>query len=98
MIAVLAKAEQADLPAILLRLFSALVQDGVANLDGEPKACSDIVANDLMDSFWVLVEQEMGYRDGCADAAGFPVPDPGDGFFANRPRCLSGAVVAFHHQ
>ena len=38
MIAVLAKAEQADLPAILLRLFSALVQDGVANLDGEPKA------------------------------------------------------------
>ena len=63
MIAVLAKAEQPDLPGILLRLFSGLLQDGAANLDAEPKAWSDIVANDLMDSFWGLVEQEMGYRD-----------------------------------
>lgn len=63
MIAVLAKTEQPDLPGILLRLFSALSQDGVANLDADSKAWSDIVANDLMDSFWALVEQEMGYRD-----------------------------------
>jgi hypothetical protein len=63
MIAVLARAEQPDLSGILLRLFSALVQDDVANLDAEPKVWSDIVANVLMDSFWVLVEQEMGYRD-----------------------------------
>ena len=63
MIAVLARAEQPDLSGILLRLFSALVQDGVANLDAEPKAWSDIAANDLEDSFWVLVEQEMDYRD-----------------------------------
>lgn len=63
MIAVLAKAEQPDLSGVLLRLFSALVQDGVANPDAEPKAWSDIVANDLTDSFWTLVEQEMGYRD-----------------------------------
>lgn len=63
MIAVLAKAEQPDLPGILLRLFSGVLQDGVANLDAEPKAWSDIVANDLMDSFWGLVEQEIGYRD-----------------------------------
>jgi uncharacterized protein (TIGR02687 family) len=63
MIAVLARAEQPDLSGILLRLFSALAQDGVANLDADPKAWSDIVANDLVDSFWVLVEQEMGYRD-----------------------------------
>jgi len=63
MIAVLAKAEQPDLPGILLRLFSGLLQDGAANLDAEPKAWSDIVANDLIDSFWGLIEQEMGYRD-----------------------------------
>ena len=63
MIAVLAKTEQPDLSGILLRLFSALMQDGVANLDADPKAWSDIVANDLMNSFWALVEQEMGYRD-----------------------------------
>ena len=63
MIAVLAKAEQPDLPGILLRLFSGILQDGAANLDAEPKAWSDIVANDLVASFWALVEQEMGYRD-----------------------------------
>lgn len=71
MIAVLAKTEQPDLPGILLRLFSALVQDGVANLDAEPKAWSDIVANDLMDSFWVLVEQEMGYSDASPNLRDF---------------------------
>lgn len=63
MIAVLAKTDQPDLSGILLRLFSALMQDGAANLDADPKAWSDIVANDLVDSFWALVEQEMGYRD-----------------------------------
>jgi uncharacterized protein (TIGR02687 family) len=63
MIAVAAKAEQPDLPSILLRLFSGFLQDGVAHLDAEPNAVSDIVANDLMESFWALVEQEMGYRD-----------------------------------
>jgi uncharacterized protein (TIGR02687 family) len=63
MIAVLVKSDQPDLAGILLRLFSALVQEGIPNLDADPKAWSDIVANDLKDSFWALFEQEMGYRD-----------------------------------
>lgn len=61
MIAVLVKAEQADLSAILLRLFAGLMPDGVPNLDEESKAWSDIVANELEEAFWALVSREIGY-------------------------------------
>lgn len=61
MVAVLVKAEQADLSAILLRLFSGLMPDGVPNLDEESKAWGDVVANELGDTFWALVGREMGY-------------------------------------
>jgi uncharacterized protein (TIGR02687 family) len=62
MVAVLVKADQADLSAILLRLFAGLMPDGVPNLDEESKAWSDVVANELEDGFWALVAREMGYQ------------------------------------
>lgn len=62
MIAVLVKADQADLSAILLRLFSGLMPEGVPNLDEESKAWSDVVANELDGAFWDLVGREMGYQ------------------------------------
>ncbi|GAB1392978.1 BREX-1 system phosphatase PglZ type A [Rhodocyclaceae bacterium] len=63
MIAVLVKADPPDFSTILLRLFSAMVQDGVAELDSPTKLWSDIAANDLETAFWTLVEHETGYRD-----------------------------------
>lgn len=62
MIAVLVKADQPDLPTILLRLFSGLLSDGVPLLDAESKAWSDIVANDLEAAFWNLLARELGYQ------------------------------------
>ncbi|MFM2006760.1 MAG: hypothetical protein RLZZ09_2415, partial [Pseudomonadota bacterium] len=43
MIAVLVKAEPADLSAILLRLYAGLVADGVASLDAVPPAWSKVI-------------------------------------------------------
>lgn len=63
MIAVLVKADPPDFSTILLRLFSAMVQDGVAELDSPTKLWSDLAANDLETAFWTLVERETGYRD-----------------------------------
>jgi len=63
MIGVLVKADQPELPAILLRLFPALLQDGEANLDAVSKLWADVVANDLEEAFWSLVVRETGYRD-----------------------------------
>ena len=63
MIAVLARADQPELTAVLLRVYSSLVTDGAAAFDTKPKIWSDIVANDLEAPFWALVDQEMGYRD-----------------------------------
>ncbi|MBD5804523.1 PglZ domain protein [Azoarcus sp. Aa7] len=62
MIAVLVKADQPDLSAILLRLFAGLLPDGVPDLDTESKAWSDIVANELEDALWALVARDMGYQ------------------------------------
>jgi hypothetical protein len=63
MLAVLVKADPPDFGAILLRLFSAMVQDGVVELDTSSKLWSDIVSNDLEAAFWNLIEHETGYRD-----------------------------------
>lgn len=63
MIGVLVKADQPELPAILLRLFPALLLDGVANLDAVSKLWADVVTNDLEEAFWLLVARETGYSD-----------------------------------
>lgn len=64
MIAVLVKADPPDFGAILLRLFSAMVQDCAVNLDAPGKLWNDILANDLEAAFWSLIDRETGYRDG----------------------------------
>lgn len=62
MVAVLVRADQADLSAILVRLFAGLMPEEGANLDAESKSWADVVANELEDAFWAMVAQETGYQ------------------------------------
>ncbi|MEI7844088.1 MAG: BREX-1 system phosphatase PglZ type A, partial [Gallionellaceae bacterium] len=61
MLAVLARADQPDLPSMLLRLFSALVANGEADLDAVSKQWQDIQNNELESAFWEKVNIEFGY-------------------------------------
>lgn len=63
MVAVLARADQPELSAVLLRLFGALIEDGVAQLDATSKVWQDIVANELEPAFWTLVADGVGYQE-----------------------------------
>ena len=63
MLAVLTRADQAELFAILQRLYGAVVLDGVADLSAQPKAWQEIAANDLIPAFWELVQLQLGYVD-----------------------------------
>jgi uncharacterized protein (TIGR02687 family) len=63
MLAVLARAETPEPAAILLKVFSALADDGSVSLDGSPKPAQDMVANELDLAFWALMEREFGYKD-----------------------------------
>ena len=63
MLAVLTRADQPELFAMLQRLYGAMVVDGVADLAAHPKAWQDIAANDLTPAFWELVQVQLGYTD-----------------------------------
>lgn len=63
MLAVLTRADQPELFAMLQRLYGAMVVDGVADLSAQPKAWQDIAANDLTPAFWELVQVQLGYAD-----------------------------------
>ena len=63
MLAVLTRADQPELFAVLQRLYAAMVDDGVADLSAQPKAWQDIAANDLTPAFWELVQTQLGYLD-----------------------------------
>lgn len=63
MLAVLTRADQPELFAMLLRLYGAFLTDGVADLSATPKAWQDIAANDLAPSFWAMVQAQLGYAD-----------------------------------
>lgn len=63
MLAVLTRADQPELFAMLQRLYGAVVMDGVADLSAQPKAWQDIAANDLTPAFWELVQVQLGYAD-----------------------------------
>lgn len=63
MLAVLARADQPDLFAILFRLFGALVIEGEVDLNAQSKGWQDIVSNELAQPFWELVRKEMGYDE-----------------------------------
>lgn len=63
MLAVLTRADQPELFAILQRLYGAVVVEGVADLAAEPKAWQDIAANDLTPAFWELVQLQLGYLE-----------------------------------
>lgn len=61
MLSVLARADQPELSAILLRLFSALIVSGDADLNAVSKQWQDIQSNELAPAFWAKVEKEFGY-------------------------------------
>lgn len=61
MLAVLTRSDQAELFAVLHRLYAAMVSDGVADLEVQPRAWQDIVANDLEPAFWDLAQGQLGY-------------------------------------
>lgn len=63
MLAVLTRADQPDLFAMLQKLYAGMVVDGVADLNAQPKAWQDIAANDLLPAFWALVQAQLGYQD-----------------------------------
>jgi len=63
MLAVLTRADQPELFAMLQRLYGAVVVEGVADLSAEPKAWQEIAANDLTPAFWELVRAQLGYTD-----------------------------------
>lgn len=63
MLAVLTRADQPELFAMLQRLYAAFVVEGVADLSAQPKAWQDISANDLTPSFWAMVQAQLGYAD-----------------------------------
>jgi uncharacterized protein (TIGR02687 family) len=63
MLAVLTRADQPELFAMLQRLYGAVVVEGVADLSAQPKAWQDIAANDLTPAFWELVQVQLGYTD-----------------------------------
>lgn len=63
MLAVLTRADQPELFAILQRLYGAVVVDGVADLSAQPKAWQDVAANDLTPAFWDLVQLQLGYLE-----------------------------------
>jgi uncharacterized protein (TIGR02687 family) len=63
MLAVLVRADQPELFAVLQRLYAAVVVDGVADLAAQSKAWQDIAANDLTPAFWELVQMQLGYSD-----------------------------------
>lgn len=61
MIAAVARAETADLAAILLKAFAALVAEG-NDLGGRPKMLDELASFDLEPAFWAMVERELGYH------------------------------------
>lgn len=63
MLGVLTRADQPVLFSILLRLFSGLVVEGVADLDYASKPWQEIVSNDLEPAFWSVIKQELGYSE-----------------------------------
>lgn len=63
MLAVLTRADQPELFAMLQKLYAGMVVDGAADLNAQPKAWQDIAANDLLPAFWALVQAQLGYQD-----------------------------------
>ena len=63
MLAVLTRADQPELFAMLQRLYGAMVVDESAELNAVPKAWQEIAANDLTPAFWALVQLQLGYAD-----------------------------------
>lgn len=62
MLAVLIRAEQPDFMTLLLRLFSGMTEDGVAQLESPPRAWQEVQTNELEAAFWALAQRELGYR------------------------------------
>jgi len=63
MLAVLTRADQPELFAMLQRLYAGLVIDDDVDLAAQPKVWQDVVANDLEPAFWAMVNSQLGYAE-----------------------------------
>ncbi len=63
MMAVLTRADQPELFAILQRLFATILSEDGADLASSSKLWQEIESNELVTPFWSLVHQQLGYFD-----------------------------------
>lgn len=63
MLAVLTRADQPELFAMLQRLYAGLVVNGEADLAAQSKVWQDMAACELTPAFWALVQSQLGYAE-----------------------------------
>lgn len=63
MLAVLTRADQPELFAMLQRLYAGLVVNGEADLTAQSKVWQDMAACELTPAFWALVQSQLGYAE-----------------------------------
>jgi len=63
MIAVIFRSDQSDLFSVLLRVFTSFDTSNEVNLIAEPKGWAELTKFGLVNSFWALVKNELGYED-----------------------------------
>lgn len=61
MIAILIRADQADLTSMLLKLFTSMDNNGNVDLNIEPRGWAELSSYGLLPSFWMLIKDEFGY-------------------------------------
>jgi uncharacterized protein (TIGR02687 family) len=66
MLAVVLRAETADPPAIVLKMFGTLAAEG-GDLGVRTKALDELATYDLEGAFWTLVDREFGYKEASTD-------------------------------
>ena len=100
MLAVVARADEPELFALLPRIYSAFVTHDVADLSAPTKVWQEIVANDLEPAFWALVREQLGYHDpqlGLQDLlVRVLVTDFCRGLSGEAPRQLAHFVLTDH--
>jgi uncharacterized protein (TIGR02687 family) len=62
MLAVITRADQPEPFAILYRLMSAIIVDGRAQMEEQPKMLDEIIALELEVPFWTMVYEQFGYQ------------------------------------
>lgn len=62
MTAILIRADQPDWASMLLKLFSALDDNGNVELNTEPRGWAEVASHGLLPAFWDMIRHELGYE------------------------------------